>query len=229
MSKINLDRADKLPSLMFEDVTVNPDADAPESSRLSGSNSTTLDIGVKAENTQFSSTPEIPISRNEADSPIFNPMQSQGVKAGSAISGKTAVTLINILLPSIAVLAINALGYRVDKRMLELTPDERRAIEPAMQDYLNSINVNFNNPLNNLMFVIGTVYAAKFMEVAPGLQKKERAQSKPAQGSGKRPVNVVEALIQRTAKERKQNREKALEYLLKSGAIVETTEGFKIA
>lgn len=233
----DLNKADKIPALMFTDITENPDAEtAPDETNqgeTSASNSDRLNIGFKAENTHAFSTPDNPTTRNDTGAGMFNPTQNQGVKLGGAIGGKTATDIVNILLPSLAVWGMSAAGYHFDKKMIELTAEEKKIIAPAMQDYLNSINVNFDNPLSNLLFVVGSIYTAKIIEVVPQMQKKApRPQGIKVDGPGKvrtAPKSAVDALIAKTAATRKQSKAKAAQFLLNEGQIIRTSDGYKMA
>jgi hypothetical protein len=235
---MTIEKAEKLPSVLFKDITDNPDAETESSATASESNKSVLDVGVKAENTHIFEPTETPSARNFAEGPngSFAPGQmyvnKSGVKVGGAISGKMATDILNILLPTLAALVIDQLGYHFDKRLIELTADEKKVIAPAMQDYLDSINVDFNNPLYNLLFVVGAIYAAKIIEVAPQLQKKARKQPQGrevAEAAIRSPKTAVDALIQRTAKTRKQSKKLAVEFLLKEGQIIRTPDGYKMA
>lgn len=97
------------------------------------------------------------------------------VNVGQLVGGKFAVDLMDTLIPSVALLAFSALGYEIEKRGLQLNEREKAVIAPAMQDYLNSINVNLNNPLYNLLLVVGVVYGSKIMETLPKVKRKTGA------------------------------------------------------
>jgi len=99
--------------------------------------------------------------------------------AGSIVSGTFAVGLMDSIIPAVLLLAANAMGYELDKKGITLTEKEKATISPAMQAYLDSININFNNPLYNLLFVVAAVYGSKIVEQLPNIKRKEKAVRKP--------------------------------------------------
>ncbi len=224
---MTLEMAEKIPGAAFTDITENPEKAAPENTGQ------VLDIGAKAETTDIFSTPETPNARTQqTPADMFPNAGPNGVKLGNAIGGKTAVEIMNVLLPSLAVYAIGAMGYRADKRMIELTADEKKIVIPAMQDYLNTIDINFQNPLYNLLFVVGSVYAAKVIDIMPGLQKVQgtsKPQQTAATGARQTPKSAADALIQKTAASRKTSKDKAIQFLIKEGEIIRSETGYKLA
>lgn len=116
-----------------------------------------------------------------------NTNQSQGTKLGSVVSGKMAVDLMDVLFPSLVVYVVAMIGYNLPKGRLQLTAKEKEILNPAFQNYLDSINVNFNNPLYNLLFVLGSVYAAKTIDLISSNDIKKSEKSKV---EGKKVVEV---------------------------------------
>lgn len=96
---------------------------------------------------------------------------TQPMKLGNSLSGKFAVDMMDSLLPSLAVLLVGWIGYKMKKVDLQLSADEKKVIIPPMQDYLNSININFNSPLGNLCFALLTVYGSKVVDALPNVEK----------------------------------------------------------
>lgn len=235
-----LDKAERTPTAMFEKVPT-PAPDAQEQPAQDGAR--VLDIGVKAENTPFLNSADNASARNafnggannatQGGANMFQP-QAGGVKLGDAVGGKTATELLNVLFPSLIVFAVSNIGYHIDKRMIELTPDEKKIVAPAFQDYLNTININFNNPLYNLLFVLGGIYAAKAIDVIPNLQKKKPAVKQPANASQQQRatssgMSAADALIERTAKQRKKGKKEAAQFLLKQKEIKWNGSKFEMA
>lgn len=98
---------------------------------------------------------------------------TKGTTLGKVLPGSLAVNLMDILLPGIIALIADKIGYRVDKKAFQLTQKEKEVISPAMTEYLESINVNFDNPLYNFLFVVAVVYGSKVIDVLPAVKKKE--------------------------------------------------------
>ncbi len=91
---------------------------------------------------------------------------------GSVLKGKYAVNLMDMLLPSLMVLIIDYIGYSVNKKELQLTKEEKEAVIPAVQDVLDSISMDTQNPWTNLYIVLGIVYGSKFADIIPNIKKK---------------------------------------------------------
>lgn len=93
------------------------------------------------------------------------------VSLGKVLSGKSAVNLVNIFLPSFIVLALNKFGYSSNKGQFKLTNEEKETLTPVVQDCLNNIQVDFENPWYTLMFVASMIYGAKIMDALPDIKK----------------------------------------------------------
>lgn len=125
----------------------------------------------------------------------------KGTTLGKVLPGETAVGLMDTLLPSLIVLLIDQLGYKAEKKGFQLTKDEKQVVAPALTEYLNSINIDFDNPLYNLLFVLAVVYGSKVIDVVPNLKKKEGKQ--PADEVVKaQPKQIAERLNAKQEKER---------------------------
>jgi len=98
---------------------------------------------------------------------------TKGTTLGKVLPGSLAVNLMDILLPGIIALIADKIGYKVDKKAFQLTPKEKEVMNPAMSEYLESINVNFDNPLYNFLFVLAVVYGSKVIDVLPQIKAKE--------------------------------------------------------
>lgn len=96
---------------------------------------------------------------------------------GKLISGKATVNLVNIFIPSFIVFSLHKLGYDGNKGQFKLTGEEKEILNPVVQDCLNYIEINFDNPFYALAFVATMIYGAKIMDVVPELKKyKEDAE-----------------------------------------------------
>ncbi|HEX7904833.1 MAG TPA: hypothetical protein VF487_13235 [Chitinophagaceae bacterium] len=174
MNNINTEKLDKLPDEVLTDIT------APVDSLLNTLNPADLinDPNNKAKIDIPSPTPS---SGNSGPTVTVNNTGAKPVKVGGIVGGKFIVDTADTLLPAIAVYISLAFSYKIDKKLLQLTQKEKDLIVPAMQDYLDSVNINFNNPGYNLLFVVGSVYVAKIIEAIPSAEKvKKDAPKKPA-------------------------------------------------
>lgn len=93
------------------------------------------------------------------------------VKLGKVISGKTSVTMINIFIPSFLVFAFSRFGYRTEKSVWKLNPEERETLNPVVQDCLDYIEIDFSNPFYALAFVSIMIYGSKAFDAIPELRK----------------------------------------------------------
>lgn len=93
------------------------------------------------------------------------------VTLGKVISGKTTVKLINIFIPSFIVFALQKFGYSAQKSQMKLTKEEEEILSPVVQDCLDYVNINFDNPFYALAFVASMIYGSKVMDIIPDLKK----------------------------------------------------------
>lgn len=112
-----------------------------------------------------------PTNPNTPTSNVIGMNAPKGTPLGSVVGGKMAVDLVDILLPSLTVWAIAAIGYNMQKKHLQLTAKEKEVLTPAVQNWLNSINVDFNNPFYNLLFVVAAIYGTKVIDALPEIKK----------------------------------------------------------
>jgi hypothetical protein len=115
--------------------------------------------------------------------PLFNPsgnaktIEMPGIKPGTGQAGnirpigqlvpnagKFATTLLDMLLPACIIFFARQAGYITKKEALKLNKEEKETLAPAFENYLNSININFDKPIYQLLIVLGLVYGSKFME-----------------------------------------------------------------
>jgi hypothetical protein len=161
---------------------------------------------------------------------VPNPAPNQGTALGKVVGGKMATDLLDLLLPSITVWAVSMIGYNVSKGSLQLTAKEKDVLHPAMQNYLDSININFNNPLYNLLFVFGGIYAAKVIDILPEVQKKEVSKV-----VGKKVIKLKppeektdEEIVKEIANSRKKGLDDAIKYFTENKDLIKE-KGFDIA
>lgn len=100
--------------------------------------------------------------------------------------GKFAVNILNIVIPALLCLLINRFGYSVDKKVFKLTGEERELMEPVMQELLDSVYVDLNNPWAQFALVFGMIYGSKVMDAVPEAKKVVRGQkeSEPIKADG---------------------------------------------
>lgn len=94
-------------------------------------------------------------------------------RLGKIMSGKFAVTLVDMLLPGLLVILFNWIGYKILKKEFQLSKDEKEELAPAIQECLDSIHINFDNPVVNLSIMLGIVYGSKIIDKVPTMEKKE--------------------------------------------------------
>lgn len=92
-------------------------------------------------------------------------------KAGDLVSGTFAVGIMDKLIPAVVVIGGRQLGYDINSKDLSLTASEKETIAQPMQDFLDSVNINFDNPLYNLLFVVSVIYGSKIIDIAPDIRK----------------------------------------------------------
>lgn len=112
-------------------------------------------------------------------------------RLGKLIKGDLPVKLLDMLLVPTIFLVVDQLGYYVDKKQLRLTSDDKDAIAPAIQDCLDSIEIDFSNPWVNLAVVIGIVYGAKVVSVMPEMKKKQRKEVGDKKGMSEAVTSVL--------------------------------------
>lgn len=170
--------------------------------------------GEHTKQTPFTGPTDIPTEPNKPNSPTgsTNVPTSPGNKLGSVIGGKTAADLLDILFPSLCVWAISAIGYKIGKGKLQMTAKEKEVLAPAMQQYLDSINVDFNNPLYNLLFVVGSIYTSKVIDILPELEKVKKDKKESTKVMRIKEVKTEDEIVKEIYLRRKKTKEDARQY-----------------
>lgn len=84
---------------------------------------------------------------------------------GHLLTARTAIGIVDSILPAIAVIAFQYfMGVKIPKKDIQLNEQERAIIQIPLQNYLNSIPIDFDSPLMALLITIGAVYGSKFAE-----------------------------------------------------------------
>lgn len=222
---MNIDKLSKLPESVLSELSEKSEssgsaenADTNSVNNFSVLSDDDIFNTAKSTDTGFipESTPENNGSKVKAEIKQTN-TGSKPLQAGSFISGDFTTNLMDSLIPALIVLAASYTGYGIDKKSFQLTEKEKQLISPAMQQYLDSLSINFNNPFYNLLFVISTVYGAKILEVLPNLKKKTAP-----------PKDIKEAVIHYTEKA-KRTKLKGEEYAKEKRSIAEMSEVQAIA
>lgn len=200
---MNLEKMDKLPDSLLTDITEKPteqvassvSQQAPPSPISEVSREEIFSAGDTAKIEPLSASPE---GLDGAKVQTSQTSTAKSIPIGGMIGGKLVVDMIDLLLPSLLSYAVSFIGYSMDKKALQMTAKEKEFVSPYMTEYLNSINVNLNNPFYNLMLVFGSVYAGKFMEVLPQMKKVEK--EKPS--TEKKVVAIVDKLQAQVEKQK---------------------------
>lgn len=108
-------------------------------------------------------------------------------RLGKLMQGNFAVDLVDMLLPSLVVLCVNYIGYELNKKDIQLSKSEKDALAPAVQDVLDEIEIDFNNPYINLTIMLSIVYGSKIIDKLPVMKKKGKEDKK---------INEIEELKQ---------------------------------
>jgi len=93
------------------------------------------------------------------------------------VKGKHAVNLLDTILPAVLVFTINLIGYRVTKDKLKLDKEEKETLTPFVEDWLQAIEIDMNNPHYNLLIGISIVYGSKIIDALPSMKKGRGAKT----------------------------------------------------
>lgn len=95
-------------------------------------------------------------------------------RLGKILPGKIALSMADKMIPSLLVLALYYMNLQLDKKKLQLTKEEINELAPAVQDCLDSIEINFDNPFVTLGVMLGVVYGGKIIDAIPEIKKADR-------------------------------------------------------
>lgn len=99
-------------------------------------------------------------------------------RLGKLMGGSFAVDLVDMILPSLVILLMRYMGYAMDKKDIQLSKSEKETLSPAVQDCLDDINIDFNNPWVNLSIMLGIVYGSKMIDKGVNIKKIDKAKPK---------------------------------------------------
>lgn len=214
------DRFEKVPTNALTEITPKEQvANNPESDSGLMSETDIFNTGEHAKTSFIPNSSDLPNTPNSLNGPEQVPNTPQGIKLGSTVSGKFVVDMTDIILPALMVWLVSMVGFGIDKKQLALSAKEKETLTPLVQAYLDSINVNFNNPLNNLLFGVAMVYGGKIIELIPTAQKLEkRGKPNPVKNTVAKVVELVndnkstDKIIETIAAKRKKGVKDAIEY-----------------
>lgn len=91
--------------------------------------------------------------------------QSPKQSLGHLLNAKTCIGIVDSILPALAVICFQYfLNVRIPKREVQLNEGERAIIQIPLQNYLNSVTIDFDSPLMALVVTLAAVYGSKFAE-----------------------------------------------------------------
>lgn len=157
------DRLQNAPASMFKNVTApmeNGSSPAPENAPSSTTGEVSeADALAGAQGAEISQ--DVPPTAQPGAT--GNP-DTKG-KLGHLLNAKTAIGIVDAVLPAIAVILMQYfMSVKMNKRELQLNESERAIIAVPLQNWLNSVVVDFDSPLNALLITVGAVYGSKFAE-----------------------------------------------------------------
>lgn len=177
-----IEKLEKIPNSMFTDITAGQKTEATVKNMTGGATVSDAEAVKGADHTRISSI--IGESATPGGTTITNnPTQPASVTLGSMIEGKLAVELADALLPSLLVSGLYFAGIKLRKTEIQLTAKEKEVITPVLQECLNSVNINFNNPWKALFVTLTVIYGAKIVEkgAITWIDKKEEKKAKNTQ------------------------------------------------
>jgi len=141
-----------------------------------------------------------------------------GTTAGALIGGDLAVDLMDMALPAIFVFVVVKIGYKMDKKDLQLTVKEKATLAPAMQAVLDRMMIDLNNPYANLAMIMVIIYGSKVMALAPDMErlKPKKTEVEQVIDETNRVAESVEAVQQDAELSNQEKYEAELKILLRS-------------
>jgi len=134
---------------------------------------TPLSLMTELTESNQAKTETIPdLTAHTTASPQISPVQQlqaqQGtsLNIGKLVSPKMALQFMDIVFPSMLVLLVSKIFDKVaSKKQFQLTAMEKEAIEEPLTNWMNTINLNLNNPAEALILALVVVYGTKVIEV----------------------------------------------------------------
>lgn len=111
--------------------------------------------------------------KDGAESAGVNTEASKKTNLAKLVKGKNAVKLVDMVVPAILIFIIGLFGYEIGEENLKLDKDERDTLEPFVTDFLDNVNIDFNNPYVNLSIGLGIVYGSKLLPALRDMKKRK--------------------------------------------------------
>lgn len=152
-------------------------------------------------------------------------------------SGKFAVILIHeMAIPALTIWVSKNVGYKCDKAGLKLTKEDKEVLIPAWEGWLNSLNINIEKPIYQLLLALGFVYGSKWMDGTLKFEKVKKTDIKKPEPVNSENTHMAigddtkvteenyqtvfeverENLIDKVRKERRRGRKDAMDFLQKN-------------
>lgn len=165
--KNQFEKFEKVPDSALREINAEPETNILSDDEI-------LDTAKHTDTSMYSSSPDTPPAETL---PIGSQQSAQ--KLGSTVSGKFAVDIADMIIPSLCVFLVSLIGFGIEKKQLSLSAKEKETLTPLVQAYLDSINLSFTSPSQNLLFGIAMIYGSKVIEIIPNAEKLEK-RGKPA-------------------------------------------------
>lgn len=213
---MNTEKLEKLPDSVLTDITDKP-SETPATSETPGITAVSQDELNKAKTEVKADLPTgqpgMPIEGDKAVKPAENPFgyvpgPTTGMSVVSFLPSPLAIHLLDTLVPFLIVLLIEQFGYRIGVKSLQLTATEKKLLEQPTHEMLDSLKINFKNPIYNFLFALCAVYAAKTIELIPEIKKidaakKEESDLTPGDKAIKEAEEKLNKQEQKKAEEKK--------------------------
>jgi hypothetical protein len=168
----NANQFSSIPSDALKDIGNNgqqaqgaQESDTPRQNQFND-DSELFDTGKHTQNTGSSASAASGTSAGPTDGANAGSRKKTLSQMTGGKGAKFAVNGLDFILPSLIVFIANKSGYDMNKKTFKLAADEREFIEPVMQELLDSIFVDLNNPWAQFALVFGMIYGAKIMDGA---------------------------------------------------------------
>lgn len=177
---------------------------------------------IGSPNFAFTDNPGNSIPPGGPDSPNSPAMQAEGNNnLGEFIDGEFFIDTSDFLISSLILLVAQLIGYEFSRSDFELTEKEKKTLYKPAAMWLKSVNINLNNPLYNLLFAVGMIYAGKFMKAIPKAKKlsKKKAIKQPAPADDQPDNNDQESEADKHEKKRQADEILKRKYVIKNDVI----------
>lgn len=153
-----LTAAENMPSELLKDVTVR-DAEKPKTNEP--------DLSALADHTKqpvFATSEPQGGQQSSQTAQVATPTHATSL--GHLMKGKQPEKLLDKVLVSILLLILAKVeGKTYRAEVFAATPDELSVIEPVLMDYLYTVKLETESPLQTLLLTIGIMYGSKYAAV----------------------------------------------------------------